>query len=60
MWFKLERSLFKTGEDIYCGAVYVPPADSRFKNTDETDIFEIKLLMHAFCTNTSSSWETLT
>ena len=39
MWFKLERSLFKTDEDIYFGAVYVPPADSRFKNADETDIF---------------------
>ena len=44
MWFKLERSLFKTDEDIYFGAVYVPPADSRLKNADETDIFEIEII----------------
>ena len=44
MWFKLERSLFKTDEDIYFGAVYVPPADSRFKNADETNIFEIEII----------------
>ena len=44
MWFKLERSLFKTDEDIYFGAVYVPPADSRFKTADETDIFEIEII----------------
>ena len=44
MWFKLERSLFKTDEDIHFGAVYVPPADSRFKNADETNIFEIEII----------------
>ena len=44
MWFKLERSLFKTDEDIYFGAVYVSPADSHFKNADETDIFEIEII----------------
>ena len=44
MWFKLERSHFKTDKDIYFGAVYVPLADSRFKNADETDIFEIEII----------------
>ena len=44
MWFKLERMLFKTDKDIFCCAVYVPPADCRFKNADETDTFKIEII----------------
>ena len=41
---QIRKVAFKTDQDIYFGAVYVPPADSRFKNADETDIFEIEII----------------
>ena len=33
---------FKTNEDLNVGVVYVPPSDSRFNTTDETNIFNVE------------------
>ena len=36
---KINKTAFKTKEDLYIGVVYVPPSDSRFNTIDVTNIF---------------------
>ncbi|MCG7877394.1 MAG: endonuclease/exonuclease/phosphatase family protein, partial [Candidatus Thiodiazotropha endolucinida] len=42
-WFRLNKRLTGTREDVIFGVVYIPPSASRFYNADETDLFEIEL-----------------
>ena len=44
MWFKICKSSTITDEDVLFGVVYIPPSDSRFNKTDETDFFEINII----------------
>ena len=43
MWLKINKTAFKTNEDLYIGVVYVPPSDSRFNTIDETNIFNVEV-----------------
>ena len=42
-WLKLSKSCLNIDEDLYLGAVYVPPVESRFHTQDETDMFEVEI-----------------
>ena len=44
MWFKINKSLFKTSEDILFGVVYISPPESRFHNVDEIELFEVEII----------------
>ena len=44
LWFKLSKTLTHTDEDIFFGAVYLPPTESRFNTQDELDLFEVEIL----------------
>ena len=39
-WLKLSKSCLNIDENLYLGAIYVPPVESRFHTQDKTDIFE--------------------
>ena len=43
LWFKFDKVLLKTDEDVVFGVVYLPPADSRFNTQDELDLFEVEI-----------------
>ena len=43
LWFKLNKSVFKTEEDLHFGAVYVPPSDSRFNTAEELSVFDVEI-----------------
>ena len=44
MWFKISKQYIQSDEDILYGVVYVPPSESRFRNTDEFEKIEIEIL----------------
>ena len=44
MWFKISKQYIQSDEDIFYGVVYVPPSESRFRNTGEFKKFEIEIL----------------
>ena len=44
MWFKINKTLFKTSEDILFGVVYISPPESRFHNVDEIELFEVEII----------------
>ena len=39
LWFKLDKVLFNTDEDVFFAAVYVPPAYTDYSQTDILDLF---------------------
>ena len=39
LWFKLDKALFQSEEDVYFGAVYVPPAYTDYSKTDILEQF---------------------
>ena len=43
LWFKLCKAYTQTDEDLFFGIVYLPPAESRFNNKDELDLFEVEI-----------------
>ena len=43
LWFKLNKSVFKTEEDLHFGAVYIPPGDSRFNTAEELSVFDVEI-----------------
>ena len=43
LWFKLNKSVFKTEEDLHSGVVYVPPGDSRFNTVEEMSVFDVEI-----------------
>ena len=34
LWFKLEKLLLNSKEDVLCGIVYIPPEGSKYVTTD--------------------------
>ena len=68
--FLIRLAFTKTDEDVYYGFTYVPPSDSRFRNADELEQFELEItnmcishkyvyLIGAFNARTGSSQEYL-
>ena len=43
LWFRLDKSFCNSNEDLVFGAIYLPPADSRFHTQDEMDNFELEI-----------------
>ncbi|MEW8546069.1 MAG: endonuclease/exonuclease/phosphatase family protein [Candidatus Thiodiazotropha sp.] len=43
LWFKISKKFLRTDEDIVCGAIYVPPSDSKYNTPDELDMFEVEI-----------------
>lgn len=39
LWFKLDKVLFNTDEDVYFGAIYIPPAYTGYSQADILDLF---------------------
>ena len=39
LWFKVDKALFQTDEDVYFGAVYVPPANTDYCRNDILEMF---------------------
>ena len=43
LWLKLDKRAFKMNDDIFIGAIYIPPRDSRFYTNDEIDLFNAEV-----------------
>ena len=43
MWFRLSKTFLQTDKDLFFGIVYLPPDESRFNNSDESDLFEVEI-----------------
>lgn len=43
LWLSISKRVFNTDEDIYLGAIYIPPNDSRFYSPDEIENFEVEI-----------------
>ena len=44
LWLRLDKILLGCNEDIFIGAVYLPPENSRFFTADDFDCFENSIL----------------
>ena len=42
-WIQLDKSFTKTDKNVYYGVTYVPPVDSRFRNSDEMEQLELEI-----------------
>ena len=47
LWFELDKSLANLDENIFCGAVYIPPENSNFYNDEELMLLESEIT--SFC-----------
>ena len=43
LWLSISKKAYTTDEDIIVGAIYIPPADSRFYNPDEIEQFNVEI-----------------
>ena len=43
LWLSISKKVFNTDEDIYVGAIYIPPNDSKFYNPDEIENFNVEI-----------------
>ena len=43
LWLKINKGTLQNDDDLYLGAVYVPPHDSRFNTADEMSLFEVEI-----------------
>ena len=43
LWLSISKKAYKSDEDIYAGAIYIPPNDSRFYNSDEIEQFNVEI-----------------
>ena len=43
LWLIISKKAYKTNEDIYEGAIYIPPNDSRFYKSDEIEQFNVEI-----------------
>lgn len=43
LWLSISKKVFNTDENIYVGAIYIPPNDSKFYNLDEIENFNIEI-----------------
>ena len=43
LWVSISKKVFNTDEDIYVGAIYIPPNDSKFYNSNEMENFKVEI-----------------
>ena len=51
MWLSISKKVFNTDEDIYLGAIYIPPNDSKFYNPDKIEFLMLKSQIFVFQIN---------
>ena len=44
LWLRISKEAYQTDQDIFIGAIYIPPNDSRFYTPNEIEQFNVEII----------------